>query len=142
MRLRFHALRRIHDQEGAPSQAARLRLTSWWKSTCPGRIDQVEDVVIAVESDLIIQPHRVALDRDAAFALEVHGVQELLFHVPRGHGSCPSQAGDRPGWIFPWSMCAMMQKFRILPGSMAIVGSSRSGRGIGRAEAAESEPEV
>src|SRR6476646_475623 len=45
------------------------------------RIDQVELVRHAV-ARRVAHPHGVQLDRDAALALEIHGVQELLPHLP------------------------------------------------------------
>ncbi len=35
----------------------------------------------------IVQPHGGHFDRDAALALDVHRVEELLLHVPPLHGS-------------------------------------------------------
>ena len=41
-----------------------------------GRVDQVEDVVLAV-ARAVIDARGLGLDRDAALALEVHLVEEL-----------------------------------------------------------------
>ena len=48
----------------------------------PGGIDQVEDVVLPV-GGVVVQPHRVGLDRDPALALEVHAVEDLGGHLPQ-----------------------------------------------------------
>ena len=45
------------------------------------RVDQVELVGLAVLR-LIGDPDRLGLDRDAALALEIHGIQHLLLHLP------------------------------------------------------------
>ncbi len=50
-----------------------------------GRIHQVEDIILAIER-LVIKPHRLRLDGDAALLLDIHVVEHLLGHVPRGHG--------------------------------------------------------
>ena len=44
------------------------------------RINQVEDVLFAVLRR-VVQADRVRLDRDAALALEVHGVEHLGLHL-------------------------------------------------------------
>ena len=46
----------------------------------PGRVDQVEDVGLAVVG-LVGQPDGVRLDRDPALALEVHRVEDLGLHL-------------------------------------------------------------
>ena len=68
----------------APSHAASDRETSYVKSTWPGRVDQVELVLVA--GSAVGQPDGLRLDRDAPLALEVHLVQVLLAHVPVGDG--------------------------------------------------------
>ena len=47
-----------------------------------GRVDQVEDVVLAVVG-LVVEAHGLRLDGDAALALDVHVVEHLLLHVAR-----------------------------------------------------------
>ena len=42
-----------------------------------GRVDQVQLVALPVHA------HRLRLDRDAAFALELHGVEHLVAHLAR-----------------------------------------------------------
>jgi hypothetical protein len=49
------------------------------KSTWPGRVDQVEDVLDAVDGPR--QPDGLRLDGDAALALDVHAVEVLRAHV-------------------------------------------------------------
>ena len=66
----------------APSHAASERVTSYEKSTWPGRVDQVQDVLLPVVG-LVGQPDGVRLDRDAALALEVHAVEDLRLHLTR-----------------------------------------------------------
>ena len=48
------------------------------------RVDQVELELLPVQD--VAEPDRLRLDRDAAFALEIHAVQVLLAHVPGGDG--------------------------------------------------------
>ena len=60
----------------------------------------------------VVQADRVRLDRDAALALEVHGVEDLRFHLARlqraGELEKRSASVD-----LPWSMCAMIEKLRM-----------------------------
>lgn len=48
-------------------------------------IDQVEDIFLAIGM-LVIKLNGVTLDRDASFALEVHVVEGLGYHVPSCNG--------------------------------------------------------
>jgi hypothetical protein len=52
----------------------------------PGRVDQVEDVDLAVGRP-VFHAGRLELDRDAALALQLHVVEELLLHVAGGDGA-------------------------------------------------------
>ena len=45
-----------------------------------GRVDEVEDVVLAILG-AVIQAHGLGLDGDAALALDVHRIEHLLLHV-------------------------------------------------------------
>ena len=79
-RLCFHTLRRVNDEQSALTGGeapgylvAEVHVT--------GRVDQVEGVVLPVPSP-IIQTHGRRLDRDPAFPLQVHGVQNLRRHLP------------------------------------------------------------
>ena len=77
-RLRFHALRGVHHQQRAFArlQAARNFVG---EIDVAGRVDQVELIDLAVVG-LVVQPHGVRFDGDAALALQVHGVEHLLHH--------------------------------------------------------------
>ena len=78
-RLRFDALRGIHHQQRAFArlQAARNFVG---KIHVAGRVDQVQLIHVAV-AGRIIQAHGVRFDGDAALALQVHGVEDLLHHL-------------------------------------------------------------
>ena len=68
-------------------------------------------------------PDRLALDGDAALALDVHPVEVLRAHAARS-STTPVSCSIRSASVdLPWSMWAMMQKFRM------IAGSVRPGRG-------------
>ncbi len=54
-----------------------------------GRVDQIQNILLPVLR-LVIQPHGVGLDRDAALTLQVHIVEQLLFHIA---------VGDRTGQL-------------------------------------------
>ena len=51
-----------------------------------GRIDQVQNVGLAVLGR-VFNPHSIGLDGDPAFALDIHRVKQLLFHIPLGHSA-------------------------------------------------------
>ena len=80
-RLRLDALRRVDEQQRALARRERAR-DLVREIDVPGRVDQVEDVVLAVLR-VVVQPDGVRLDRDAALALEVHAVEDLRFHLAR-----------------------------------------------------------
>ena len=45
-----------------------------------GGVHQVQDIVLAILG-LVVQPHRLRLDGDAALLLDIHRVEDLLAHV-------------------------------------------------------------
>src|SRR3989449_7331544 len=80
-RLRLHALRGVDHQDGALAggQAARDLVG---EVDVAGRVDQVEDVLLAV-ARAVGEADRARLDGDAALALELHVVEELRGHLAR-----------------------------------------------------------
>ena len=62
---------------------------------------------------LVIQPHRLRLDGDAALALDIHGIEHLLLHLARRQP--PVNWIRRSASVdLPWSICATMAKLRML----------------------------
>ena len=61
-----------------------------------GRVDQVEDVVLAV-ARVVFEPHRLRLDGNAAFALDIHRIEHLLDHFARFEpaGKLDQPVGER-----------------------------------------------
>ena len=51
-----------------------------------GRVDQVQVVGLTV-GGVVLDPHRLRLDRDPALALEVHRVEHLRLHFLRIDGA-------------------------------------------------------
>ena len=82
--LRLDPLARVHHQQRALAGGQRARHLVGEVHVARG-VDEVEDVVLPVLR-LVLEPHRVLLDGDAALALEVHGVEELLAHLALGEG--------------------------------------------------------
>ena len=82
-RLRLDALRRVHDEHGslARREAARDLVV---EVDVAGRVDQVEHIVLAVLG-MVDERHGVRLDGDAALALELHVVEQLILHVAERH---------------------------------------------------------
>ena len=79
--LRLDALSSVHHQERAfaSSQAARYFVG---EIDVAGSIDQVELVFLAVFGS-IAETDRARFNRDAALALEVHAVEDLIGSIPR-----------------------------------------------------------
>ncbi len=83
--LRLHPLRRVDEQHGALAGGETAR-DLVGEVDVAGRIDEIELVVLPVASG-VGDAHRLRLDGDAALALELHLVQELLLHVARLDGA-------------------------------------------------------
>ena len=84
-RLRLDALGCVDHQQRALAGGQRpVHLVG--EIDMAGRIDQVEDVVLAVLG-AIVQAHGLRLDGDAAFALDVHGIEHLRLHLPLGQAA-------------------------------------------------------
>src|SRR5690606_441963 len=77
--LRLDALRGIHDQERTFARGQRTR-DFVREIDVAGGVDQVELVSLTV-ARLVVERHALRLDRDAAFALEIHGVEHLRLHL-------------------------------------------------------------
>ena len=94
-RLGFDALRGIDDQQGAFAGGQRAG-DFVGKIHVAGRVDQVELVGLAVLRR-VHHADGVGLDGDAAFAFEVHGVEDLGLHLARGEraGEFQQAVGER-----------------------------------------------
>ena len=92
-RLRLDALRGVHDQQRAFAGGQRAR-NLVGKIDVPGRVDQVELVSLAILRG-VHHADGVGLDGDAALALQVHRVQNLLLHF--AHGERPGQLQQAVG---------------------------------------------
>ena len=53
----------------------------------PGRVDEVEQIRVPV-ARRVMHGNGVALNRDAFFALEIHRVEQLIFHLALFDGFC------------------------------------------------------
>ncbi len=84
-RLRLYPLAHVHHEEG-PLTGGEAAAHLVREVHVPRGVDEVQDVVLPVLR-LVVEPHRVLLDRDAALALQVHGVEELLGHLALGEGA-------------------------------------------------------
>ena len=56
------------------------------------RVHQIEDIGLAVLG-LVVQPHGLGLDGDAALALDIHGIEHLVLHLAVGQ---PAGELDQP----------------------------------------------
>ena len=81
-RLRLDALARIDDQNGALAGGETAR-DLVGEVDVAGRVHQVELIDLAVLG-LVVEAHGLRLDGDAALALDVHRVEDLLLHVAVG----------------------------------------------------------
>ena len=87
-----------------------------------GRVDQVEDVVLAVARP-VVQPHGLRLDGDAALALDVHRIEHLLASISRSVSPPVSWISRSASVDLPWSICATIEKLRILSMGAAVMGA-------------------
>ena len=94
-RLGLDALGGVHHQQGAFAglQAARDLVGEIHVAGC---VDEVELVKLAIVG-AVIEAHGVRLDGDAALALQVHGIQDLLHHfaLREGAGGFEQAVGQR-----------------------------------------------
>ena len=49
----------------------------------PRCVDQIQNIGFTIFC-LIMEPHRLCFNGDAAFALDIHRIEHLLFHFPLG----------------------------------------------------------
>src|SRR5262249_29577918 len=94
-RLRLYALGGVDHQQRALAGGERA-VDLVGEIDVPWSVDQVEDVVLAV-ARAVIEPHGLRLDGDAAFALDVHGIEDLLHHLALGEtaGRLDQPVGQR-----------------------------------------------
>ena len=79
--LRLDALGRIdHEQRAFAGREAAVDLIG--EIDMARRVDEVQLVDLAV-ARVIIEAHGLRLDGDAALALDIHGIEHLLLHLPR-----------------------------------------------------------
>ena len=83
-RLCFDPLGAIDNQQRSFNRAHRTRHFIG-KVNVARCIYQVQDVFFTVLRG-VIDPNGLRLDRNAAFSLDIHAVEHLLFHVAVGHG--------------------------------------------------------
>ena len=84
-RLCLDALGRIDHQERAFDRLHRAG-DLIGEIDVAGRVDQVEDIGLAILGG-VFDADGVGLDGDAPLALDIHAVEELLLHIPGGHGA-------------------------------------------------------
>ncbi len=80
-RLRFHALRGVHHKKRTFARGQRAR-DFIGEVDVSGRIDQVQHIIFAVLR-LVGKTDGLRLDGDAALALDVHRVEDLILHLAR-----------------------------------------------------------
>ena len=80
-RLRLDALAGVDDEQRALAGGERT-VDLIGEVDVAGRVDEVEDVILAVVR-AIFEANGLRLDRDAALALDIHGIEHLLDHFAR-----------------------------------------------------------
>ena len=94
-RLRLDPLARVDDEERALAGGERpVDLVG--EVDMAGRVDEVEDVVVAV-ARAVVEPHGLRLDGDAALALDVHRIEHLAAHLALAEtaGDLDQPVGER-----------------------------------------------
>ena len=84
-RLRLDALRGVDHQDGSFARSQRTAHLVG-EVDMARRVDQVELVGLAVVGR-VVHAHSLAFDGDAALALDVHAVEQLLLHIALRHGA-------------------------------------------------------
>ncbi len=84
-RLRLDALAGIDHQDRALARGERPA-DFVGEIHVAGRVHQVKDIVLAVPR-LVVQPDGLRLDRDAALALDIHGIEHLVAEVALIHAA-------------------------------------------------------
>ena len=80
--LRLDALARVdHQQRALASGEAAVHLIG--EIDMARRVDEVQLVELAILG-AIVEAHGLRLDGDAALPLDIHGIEHLLLHLPRG----------------------------------------------------------
>ena len=59
-----------------------------------------------------VEAHGMRLDRNAPLPFEIHVVEDLVGHFPRGE-CLSSRTSCRRAFDLPWSIWAMIEKFRM-----------------------------
>ena len=77
--LRFDALRCVHNEQRALTRGERTR-NLVVEVHVPRGIDEIHVIDLPVIG-FVLHAHRTRLDGDAAFALQIHIVEQLLFHL-------------------------------------------------------------
>ena len=109
-RLRLDALRGVDHQQRAFARRERAR-DFVGEIDVAGRVDEVELVQLAVVG-AVVQRDRMRLDRDAAFALEIHRSRAPAPPSSRAAIVPVISSSRSESVVLPWSICAMMQKLR------------------------------
>ena len=84
-RLCLHPLTGIDDEERTLAGGKRARYLVG-KIDMARRIDEIQDIGLAV-SRCVIEAHGIGLDGDAAFAFELHRIEDLVDHLALWYGS-------------------------------------------------------
>ena len=130
--LRLDALRRVDQQHRALAGGERARDLVGEVDVTWG-VDHVQDVVATVGAGPR-QPDRLRLDRDADARARCPSGPGTARASGAGRRRRSAGACGRPSVDLPWSMWAMMQKFRITDGSVDSRLRSTADRGRGHAD--------
>ena len=121
-RLRLDALAGVDHQQRAFAGRQRAR-DLIGEVDMAGRVHQVEDVILAVLG-AVVQPHGLRLDGDAAFALDIHGIEHLFLAAISRSCSPPVIWIRRSASVdLPWSIWATMEKLRMLEMGAVVMGA-------------------
>ena len=84
--LRLNALGRVNNQQRTLARSQRTR-NLIGKIDVTGSINKIEHILLAV-ARLVDAAHGLRLDGNAALALQIHGVQNLVLHLALSKSSC------------------------------------------------------
>ena len=93
--LRFNALSSVDNQQCALARCQCTRNLIGKVYVARG-VDKVQHILLAV-ARLVNAAHRLRLDGDAAFTLQIHGIENLLLHLTLAQRSCIFNQSVRQG---------------------------------------------
>ena len=91
-----------------------------------GRVDEVQDIVLAVALAAPVHAHGLRLDGDAALPLQLHAVEELVLRLARRHrpGLLQQPIGERALAVVDVRDDGEIAQMGVFGGHLGLAGSN------------------